>query len=84
MDGMRNCGFLLIDTTDKEVQLSDEWERIVSQSYRDRGYSNDVEQQTRSMWRFVREIIEENEMMRKEIKDLRGLLEEANERVFDE
>lgn len=76
-DGMKNCGFLLIDIKDESVQLSDEWERTVEQCFLDRNYPEEVSKE----WKFFRKTIIENITLEEKVKELRKLLDEANEKL---
>jgi hypothetical protein len=38
VDGMRNCGFLLYDTKNTDIQLTDEWIRTIDEEFAKRQF----------------------------------------------
>lgn len=80
LDGMRNCGHLVIDVEDKDLWLSDTWLEAIETGYKNRNYK-DKDLYREEYYTFLRQQITEVNELTKENDILRGLLKEANERV---
>lgn len=61
VDGMRNCGFLLVDVKDESLELKEEWKQAIQEGLEKRNYSHEG----RTQWQFIKDIVLENDELKR-------------------
>lgn len=82
LDGMRNCGRLVIDVDDKDLWLSEDWILAIRESWLKREYRKRDEEGRSKTYLFIKELVLEIEQQKETIKELRRLVK-AQEGIVD-
>ena len=74
LDGMRNCGRLVIDVNDKDLWLSEDWLLAIQEGYRNRNYGKREDEGRAKTYKFIREQVLEIVQLKETITELRRII----------
>lgn len=74
LDGMRNCGRLVIDIEDRDLWLSEEWHVAIRGGYKKRNYSEREDEGRSKTYKSIREQGIEIVQLKETITELRRII----------